>query len=101
MKKQSIIKFIVLILFLVCANLTFAQTSAFTYQGKLNNDGAPVSGAYQFQFKLFDAALGGNQIGNTLTDIPATVNDGVFAVSLDFGASSFDGSPRFLQIGVR
>lgn len=89
-------------MFLVCACTTAnAQTSAFTYQGKLNDDGSPVSGAYQFQFKLYDAASGGNQIGQTLAGVTATVNNGVFAVSLDFGANSFDGSPRYLEIGVR
>ncbi len=101
MLKQSIVKFIAFVIFLVCASIANAQTSAFTYQGKLNEDGVAPSSAYQFQFKLYDAASGGNQIGQSLTDIPATVTNGVFAVSLDFGTASFDGSPRYLEIGVR
>lgn len=80
---------------------TFAQTSAFVYQGKLNDGALAATGTYQFQFKLYDAASGGNQIGQAITDLPATVTGGIFAVNLDFGANSFDGAPRYLEIGVR
>lgn len=31
-----------------------AQTTAFTYQGKLTDSGTPASGTYDMQFKLFD-----------------------------------------------
>ena len=83
------------------AGATSAQTTVFTYQGRLNSDIAPVNGDYQLQFKLFDAESGGNQIGQTLTDVTATVTDGVFVVRLDFGAASFNGSDRYLEVGVR
>lgn len=76
-----------------------AQTSAFVYQGKLTDSNISANGTYEFQFKLYDA--NGNQIGNTLSNIPATVAGGIFAVELDFGANSFDGAPRQLEIGVR
>lgn len=101
MSKLSFIKFIALVLFLVCAHSISAQTSAFTYQGKLNEDGVAPSGTYQLQFRLYDAPSGGNQIGQSLTDISVTVTNGVFAVSLDFGVNSFDGSNRYLEVAVR
>src|SRR6476469_5790691 len=42
--------------------------SGFTYQGRLVVSGSPASGNYDFSFALFDAATGGNQIGNLLID---------------------------------
>jgi hypothetical protein len=79
----------------------FAQGTAFVYQGKLQDGAAAANGAYQFEFKLFDAASGGNQVGQTLSDIPATVTNGIFTVRIDFGAASYNGTARFLEIAVR
>jgi hypothetical protein len=86
---------------LFSATVAYAQTSAFVYQGKLNDGAAAANGTYQFEFKLFDAASGGGQVGQTLSDLPATVTNGIFAVSLDFGANSFTGAARYLEISVR
>ncbi len=78
-----------------------AQTSAFTYQGRLTDNMAAASGTYDMRFALFDSLSGGSQVGGGY-DYPAvTVNNGVFFVQLDFGASAFNGSERFLQIAVR
>ena len=87
------------ILALLLAGAGLAQTASFTFQGKLNDGGIAANGTYQFEFKLFGA--NGEQVGQTLSDIPATVTNGIFTVNLDFGAESFDGSPRSLEIGVR
>jgi hypothetical protein len=76
--------------------------TAFTYQGKLNDQDDPAEGEYDFQFKLFDAQGGGNQLGATLTltgeDTPVT--QGYFTRRLDFG-DAFYGEPRWLEIAVR
>jgi hypothetical protein len=48
--------------FLEVYNTAFAQTTAFTYQGRLTDAGNPASGNYDLQFKLFDAPSGGTQI---------------------------------------
>jgi hypothetical protein len=80
---------------------TWAQTTAFNYQGRLTDMGNPVSGNYQFQFKLFDAATGGTQIGSTIPDVNLTVTQGVFNTQVDFGVSAFPGADRFLEISVR
>ncbi len=92
---------IIIVAGLILAASTFAQTSSFVYQGKLQDGQLPAVGNYQFEFKLYDAAAGGNQVGQALSDVNATVSDGIFAVSLDFGAAAFDGAARFLEIGVR
>ncbi len=97
--KQFILLFTFVCLFST-ANI-FAQTTGFVYQGKLSDGAQAANGTYQFEFKLFDAASGGNQVGQTISNLPATVANGIFAVNLDFGASSFDGSPRYLEISVR
>jgi len=96
------IRLIAAIMFVfIAAQITAAQTTAFNYQGKLTDGGAAANGAFQMQFKLFDAASGGSQIGATLADVPVTAENGVFAVKLDFGASAFSGANRFLEIAVR
>ena len=98
-------KFITGFIFLlfIFSAAAFAQTTAFTYQGKLNDGANAANGAYLLEFKLFDAQAAGTgaQIGTSLTDIPATVVNGIFTVQLDFGANSFNGSDRFLEISVR
>lgn len=73
----------------------------FTYQGRLTDGGAPANGFYDFEFRLYDALSGGAQVGNTLTPGDINVSNGLFTVSLDFGASAFTGNPRYLNIGVR
>ncbi len=85
---------------LLGAGTAQAQTTSFTYQGRLNDGGNPANGTYDFQFKLFDLLAAGTQLGaGTLEDV--VVSSGVFTVTLDFGAAAFPGADRFLDIGVR
>jgi trimeric autotransporter adhesin len=79
----------------------FAQSSAFTYQGRLTDNAVAANGSYEFRFALFDAASGGTQVGQTLTNSAVIVSSGTFTVTLDFGAGAFPGANRWLQIGVR
>jgi hypothetical protein len=78
-----------------------AQSTAFTYQGRLNDSGTPANGPYDMQFSLFDAPVSGNQIGTTLLHTGVTVTNGVFTVTFDFGAAAFSGADRWLEIAVR
>ncbi len=78
-----------------------AQTAAFTYQGRLLDNGGPANGSYDLQFTLADALANGNSIAGPLTNAAVGVTNGLFSVTLDFGGSAFDGSPRWLEIGVR
>lgn len=86
-------------LVLACANFAMAQSTAFTYQGSLTHAGAPASGNYDFQFKLYDSASGGTLLG-TVTALNVTVEQGIFATNVDFG-SQFTGANRWLQISTR
>src|SRR5713226_7552567 len=87
--------------FLLAANSAFAQGSSFTYQGRLTDGGTVANGLYDLQFALFDSASSGAQIGSTQTFSNVLVSAGVFNVTLDFGASSFNGASRFLEISAR
>ena len=80
--------------------LAVTTGTAFTYQGQLNTNGIPANGSFDFQFKLFDAAGGGTQVGTTQNANAVAVSQGVFTTALDFGAV-FDGQARWLEIAVR
>src|SRR2546423_7902372 len=86
---------------LLAATSAFAQTSGLTYQGRLTDGGTAANGNYDLQFGLFDSLSGGTQVGSTQTLNTVAVSNGVFTVSLDFGASSFPGANRFLEISAR
>jgi hypothetical protein len=85
----------------LCSISVFAQTSAFTYQGRLTDGATAANGTYEMQFKLYDAASAGAQIGSTATNNSVAVANGIFTVNLDFGSSPFTGANRWLEIGVR
>lgn len=99
---------IVLLLLALAAFAALASTAAladpvgsgFTFQGYLEKDAAPYSGTGDFQFKLFDSAVGGAQLGVTQTHATVPVTQGLFTVGLDFGAV-FDGNERWLEISVQ
>ena len=87
----------------VAATAAWGQTpltTAVTYQGRLNDGGSVAVGPYDFQFRLFDASIGGTQVGPTLCADNVGVTDGLFTVALDFG-DQFAGDERFLDIEVR
>ncbi len=75
--------------------------TGFTYQGQLTDGGNPANGTYDFQFTLFDEATGSGSPLGTVTKDDVTVTDGIFAVTLDFGSSVFDGNARWLKVSVR
>ena len=89
------------ILVLTRVTAVSAQSTAFTYQGKLTDNGVPASGSYQMQFKLFDALSGGAQVGSTIADLPIAATDGIFGATLDFGSNALSGANRWLEIAVR
>ncbi len=89
-----------LVLMLLCLSIS-AQTTAFTYQGSLKDGANPANGNYDLEFKLFDLASGGAQQGSTIQRLNVAVANGIFTVSLDFGAGTLPGADRFLDIAVR
>src|SRR6266571_7701586 len=86
---------------LASASAALAQASSFTYQGRLTDGGTAANGNYDLQFAIFDSLSGGAQVGSTQTINTVPVSNGVFTVSLDFGANAFTGASRFLEISAR
>lgn len=79
----------------------FAQGTAFTYQGRLDDNGSPASGIYDLRFTIYDSSGGPGVIAGPMTNSPVAVSNGLFTVTLDPGAGVFTGAERWLEIGVR
>jgi hypothetical protein len=91
------------LLALLYANPAHAQSlgSGFSYQGQLKEAGLAANGLYDFQ-----ACLYANMTATTslvcvpdIADVP--VSAGLFTMVLDFGATSFVGQQRLLELRVR
>jgi hypothetical protein len=100
-KKSAIGLMILCIAFSLSQDAASAQTSSFTYQGKVFDSGIAANGNYDFQFKLFDLLNAGTQQGTTITLPSVVVTNGIFTVQLDFGAAAFSGANRFLEISLK
>jgi hypothetical protein len=77
-----------------------AQTTEFTYQGRLTDGAGPASGSYDLCFALYDDINAGTQQGGAVTNSATTVSNGLFTVALDFG-NQFSGANRWLEIAVQ
>lgn len=91
--------FVFLLVLTASAASTFAQTTAFSYQGELRDAGVPANDTYDMEFNLFDAVTDGGQVGATVTRPGVNVATGVFTVELDFGFE-FTGDDRWLEIAI-
>ena len=98
MRKQ--IGSILLLTFTMLLTRAFAQSNAFTYQGRLDDNGARANGAYDLRFTLYDAATNGNAITLSQTNSAVIVSNGLFTTSLDFG-NVFVGANYWLEIAAR
>ena len=78
-----------------------AQGTGFTYQGQLNDGAGLANGTYDLDFTVFDALSGGTVVAGPLTNAATAVSNGLFTVTLDFGAGVFTGPDRWLEIGVQ
>jgi len=107
MKTKSFTRLIALALALAFSLLpsAFGQTTAFTYQGYLEDAGAAANGLYDFRAELYNRATPGAPgdalVSSTLTLTAVPVTNGLFMLTLDFGASPFNGEDRWLQLQVR
>ena len=79
----------------------FAQGTAFTYQGRLSSGTTGVTGLFDFRFAAYDATSSGSQIGSTVNATAVGVTNGLFTVTLDFGANVFNGASRYLDLAAR
>jgi hypothetical protein len=78
-----------------------AQGTAFTYQGRLDIAGVPASGTNDLTFTLYNAVTAGATVGTSNTFNDLVITNGLFTVTLDFGAGAFNGAARWLQIAAR
>lgn len=78
-----------------------ALSSGISIQGRLLDNGTPATGAFDFELRLFNAALLGSQVGVTVTLGDHPVVDGLFTFEADFGDLLFGVDPRWLSVGVR
>lgn len=80
---------------------TFGQGTAISYYGQLSQAGAPAEGTCDLRATLYPALSGGTAIAPTVTLPAVQVLGGGFTVDLDFGAGTFNGQPRWLELAVR
>ena len=98
--KKSIFLSLAMVLF-AGGQCLHAQGTTFTYQGRLQNNGSPASGNYDFTFALFNTnSTSGSPIGGARAETNVGVTNGLFTVPLDFG-NVFTGQATWLSIGVR
>jgi hypothetical protein len=99
---QAIVAALLLLTLDHASSTASAQGTAFTYQGRLNDGGNPATGLYDFRFAIYDSSnVPGNIIAGPVTNSAVGVTNGLFTVSLDFGAGPFAGADRWLDIGAR
>src|SRR5215471_1991661 len=93
-----------LLSFFTFLQISSAQNSAFTYQGRLSANGVPATGLYDLRFMIFalpSGGGGGSVVAGPLTNSATLVRAGLFSVILDFGNDVFDGQERWIEIAVR
>ena len=78
----------------------FAQGTAFTYQGRLNDANGPANGSYELTFTLFAADTTGVAIAGPVTNRATVVSNGLFTTTVDFGAGVFTGGSNWLEIAL-
>ena len=89
-------------LVITLTNYASAQTTAFTYQGKLTDNGNPANGNYDLKFRVYDAETPpGNLMSSELIYQMVAVVNGLFTVKLDFGNTPFTGGRRWLEIDAK
>lgn len=73
----------------------------FSYQGFVRMSGSALNEDADFEFTLWNAAVGGTMVAGPISVGAVPLTDGLFTQELDFGVNAFDGNARWLQIAVR
>ncbi|MCI0631091.1 MAG: tail fiber domain-containing protein [Phycisphaerales bacterium] len=83
-----------------CIDRAQAQTSLFTYQGRLLDGGVPANGVYTIEVSLWNAASGGTLVAGPLAS-GVSVTDGLFTLPINFGTDAFNtDADRWLEIAI-
>jgi microcystin-dependent protein len=93
-------KILTLTLLTIIGLAVSAQTTAFTYQGRLNAGATAANGSYDLTFAVYDANVSGNKIAGPITNSAVAVSNGLFTVTLDFGAGVFTGTNYWVEMAV-
>lgn len=93
--------YLMLLAMLVAAPATAQVTTAFTYQGELEQSSSPADGEFDFQFALFDDALDGLRVAGPINAEDIFVDGGLFATEVDFGPNVFGMMDLWLEVRVR
>ena len=80
--------------------LAYAQGTAFTYQGRLNNGANLAGGSYDLTFTLFATNASGVAIAGPVTNSATAISNGLFTTMIDFGSGVWNGETNWLEIGV-
>jgi len=71
------------------------------YQGQLTDSvGQLLTGTYGMKFRLYNADVGGSQVGSEIDKGTVAVSQGLFSVELPVDASHFDGQALWLEVQV-
>lgn len=100
----NICKSLALLLALV-ASVNAQNSTAVTYQGRLDENGQPKSGTVDLRFDAFSEVDNTNGNG-PINSLPVILDGvllqaGTFTVQVDFGSDVFTGGEVFVEIGVR
>lgn len=82
------------------AAVVSAQTTEFTYQGRLTSSGTSVNQPHDFEFRLCRDVTCGDVLA-TNQRLNVTVTNGIFTVTLDFGANFYQGDQKYLEIALK
>ena len=83
------------------SEMTRAQGTAFTYQGRLASNGVAANGAYDLTFGLYPTNLGGIAVGSILTNPAVAVSNGLFTTTLNFSNAFNSGLSYWLEMGLQ
>jgi hypothetical protein len=76
MKTRTLLPLLTVLAPLLSVGPLLAQGPAFTYQGRLADNGSPANGTYDFTFSAWNAVTGPSQAGSALTNASTAVSNG-------------------------
>jgi hypothetical protein len=101
MRRRIISQLCCLLFTLGVSEAVLAQSTAFFYQGRLNDGSGPATGTYDFTFSLYPTNQTGALSAVPITNLAVAVSGGLFTTTLDFGSGVFRGPNYWLQLAVR
>jgi hypothetical protein len=97
---KKILELLLFVAVMLATAAVHAQGTAFAYQGRLESNGTPANGNYDLAFTLYATNTGGIAVAGPVTYAATAVSNGLFAVTIDFGAGVFAGNNYWLDISV-